>query len=251
MLSTKYKTIVNEILARWYQLTRRSRDWLAGECLICAQPVKTLEDICLACRNDIPLNQNCCVCCAEPLDTALVLSLTCKQCQEQPPAFDQVIAPLLYAPPIDALLLRFKSHTDRTAGSLLVDLLVEALQSKIQELEANALLAIPSQKDRQKKRGINPPAWLGQRLAWQSQLPFRPDWLKRCRNIPSQQELSRKNRWLNPQEAFIASREVEGKKLLLVDDVMTTGATCHWAALELKAKGAASVTVIAACRTPF
>ncbi|MDR9468715.1 double zinc ribbon domain-containing protein, partial [Marinospirillum sp.] len=182
MLSTKHKLKVNEILARWHQLTRLSRGWLAGECLICAQTVKTQEDICPACRKDLPLNQPCCTSCAEPLNITLELSLTCKQCQEQPPAFDQVLAPLLYAPPVDHLLLRFKNHADRTAGSLLVDLLVEALQTEAQILEADALLVIPAQKDRQQKRNINPPAWLGQRLAWQWQLPFQPGWLKRCRN---------------------------------------------------------------------
>lgn len=251
MLSTKQKIRVNEMLRQGYQLARRSRKWLAGECLICAQPVKTCEDICPACRKDLPLNQPCCAQCAEPLVAGAKHGLTCRQCQEQPPAFKQVLAPLLYAAPIDYLLLRFKNHADRTAGSLLVDLLVEALQQEIQALDADALLVIPGQKDRQRKRGINPPAWLGQRLAWQWQLPYRPEGLKRCRNIISQQELSRKKRWINPQGAFVASQEVKGKKLLLVDDVVTTGATCHWASVELKQQGAREVVIIAAARTPI
>ncbi|SFB79833.1 comF family protein [Marinospirillum celere] len=250
MLSTQQNLSVNQLLGPWHRWIRSLRTWLPGECLVCTQPVKTTQDLCTHCFSQLAYNRYCCTRCAEPL-LSQRKDLLCRSCQETPPAFDQVLAPYLYAPPLDALLLNFKKNAKRTAGSLLLDLLMAELKTHPALQQAEALVAIPGQKDRLRQRGIDPPAWLAQRLAWQLKQPFLTQGLKRCRNITSQQELSRKKRWLNPQGAFVASQEVKGKKLLLVDDVVTTGATCHWAARELKEKGAASVTVIAAARTPF
>ena len=250
MLSTKCKSQVNKLSGRWHCFSRSLRRWLPGECLICAQPVKTNWDLCPGCLKQLAYNRQACIRCAEPM-ASQPSDLLCRSCQETPPAFEQVLAPFLYAPPLDRLLLNFKTHGKRTAGSLLVDLLVAELRDHPRVHQADALVAIPGQKDRLRQRGIDPPSWLSQRLAWQLKRPFLTQGLKRCRNITSQQELSRKKRWLNPQGAFVANPRVDGMNILLIDDVMTTGATCHWAARELKEKGAASVTVIAACRTPF
>lgn len=250
MLSTKLKNMVNKVQKKAYRLSRLQRRVIAGECLVCKQPVKTAHDLCLDCYQQLVINSNACIQCAEPLPSNRANSL-CARCQKQPPAFDQVFAPFIYTPPLDALLLNFKKTAQRTAGSLIVDLLSQKLQSQSEIKNAELLVAIPGQKNRLRERGIDPPSWLAQRLAWQLDRPFLPQGLIRCRNLTSQQALSRKKRWLNPQGAFLASPQVAGQSILLIDDVVTTGATCHWAANELKEKGAASVIVIAAARTPF
>jgi len=249
MLSTKQKHLVNRLVAAGHRYCRSKRQALAGECLLCYRPVKTPWDLCTACWADLPFNTHCCSRCAEPLPSQ-ANPLICASCQEKPPAFDQVFAPFLYQPPLDRLLLSFKKHAQRTAGSLLVDLLLFELEKYELNENSPTLLAIPGQTSRIRQRGIDPPSWLAQRLSWQLGLAFEPQKLKRCKKTKSQQQLSRKKRWLNPQGAFYAS-DVEGRRLLLIDDVVTTGATCHWAARELKNKGAAEVTVIATCRTPF
>lgn len=250
MLSTNTKNLVNRnLIQHWYQLQRSWRAYLPGECLLCKQPVKEPWDLCSNCKTFLPRNDAACTRCAEPLASQQA-DLNCSRCQHQPPAFDQVIAPFLYSQPISGLLLKFKNHAQRVAGNLLLDLLLEELQQHNSE-EVSGLVAIPGQTKRVKQRGINPPSWLALRLAWQLQKPFYVQGLRRVEDRPSQQKLSRKKRWLNPQGAFAASPQVSGKQLLLIDDVVTTGATCHWAAKALKEQGATSVTVLAVCRTPF
>lgn len=252
MLSTYIRTQVNKLEQRLFLLHRKSRRLLPGECLICSQPVSHERDLCDACSSDLPHNTPCCDHCAEPLALQLprnhTTHLLCSRCGKQSPAFDRVIAPWRYAAPVDQLLWGFKYQQQRTAGYLLLDLLLQALQ--YETLDQDALLVIPGQKQRIRERGLHAPAWLARRLALATGLNYQPNWLQRQRDLPSQQELGRKARWLNPRDAFTASPEVAGKRLLLLDDVVTTGATVHWASEALKAQGARGVTVIAMARTP-
>lgn len=233
---------------RIYQLQRQARRWLPGECLICMAPVRLPEDICNACRVSLPANQRACQHCAEPLSDYAGTSPQgwCATCTLTPPAFDQVYAPWRYQPPLDRLLLRFKYHQDLCAGSLWLDLLQPALQQMQSPIDA--FLCIPSQQARIRQYGLSAPFWLAQRLAWINGLPFQPDWLQRRTSCPPQQTLNRKQRWRNPARTFQASGQVAGRHLLLIDDVMTTGATLHWAAHTLKQKGAARVDVLVAAR---
>lgn len=250
MLSTTMKAQVNRWRTRLFHWHRHSRALLPGECLICAEPVIHPQDLCTACRNELPVNACCCSHCAEPLSPGLTSvtdrPLRCAHCGSQPPAFDQVLAPWLYAPPLDRLLMRFKYQQDRTAGYLLLDLLMEALP----ENDHDALLVIPGQKERIRERGLHAPGWLASRLARHAGWAYRPEWLLRQKAITSQQALNRKARWLNPRGAFKASPAVAGKTLLLLDDVVTTGATVHWASQALKAAGALRVDVMCVARTP-
>ena len=250
MLSTTMKNQVNQWRSHLFHWHRRSRALLPGECLICAEPVTHRQDLCQACRHELPANRSCCSHCAEPLLPGLASGTTqplrCIRCGSQPPAFDRILAPWRYAPPLDQLLMRFKYQRDRTAGYLLLDLLLEVLP----ETGHDALLVIPGQKERIRERGLHAPGWLASRLALHAGWAYQPEWLLRQKAITSQQELGRKARWLNPRGAFRASPAVAGKTLLLLDDVVTTGATVHWASQALKVQGALRVDVICVARTP-
>lgn len=252
MLSTKVKRLVNRIRGQMFRLHRHSRLWLPGVCLVCAQPISSERDLCTACTTQLPQNHHCCSHCAEPLPDLLQEQSNpcrlCSRCRKNPPAFDAVLAPWLYATPVDQLLWRFKYQQQRTAGYLLLDLLGDTLQST--PLAMDALVVIPGQRERIRARGLHAPTWLAQRLALMTGLTFQPNWLQSTRSLTSQQELGRKARWLNPKGAFKATAEVEGKRLLLLDDVVTTGATAHWASVALKQQGAQEVVILAAARTP-
>lgn len=252
MLSTKAKALVNKIKQQAFRLHRHSRVWLPGECLVCAQPLSGERDLCSVCTAQLPQNNHCCRLCAEPLPNLLQEESShsglCSRCRKNPPAFDAVIAPWLYAAPVDQLLWRFKYQQQRTAGYLLLDLLHDAIHST--PLALDALVVIPGQRERIRARGLHAPTWLAQRLALLQGLAFQPSWLQSTRALTSQQELGRKARWLNPRGAFKAATAVEGKRLLLLDDVVTTGATAHWASVALKQQGAEEVVIIATARTP-
>lgn len=256
MKSTSTHKKVNLATSSWPQRLfnwhRLSRSLLPGTCLFCKQPLTCRQDLCPACRRLLPLNNWPCQACAEPLQPETQPPL-CRYCRQHQPAFDRVIAPWLYQPPYSQLIWQFKYSRRLVAGYLLLDLLNQSYQQLQQETALNytALLVIPEQKERTKLRGYHAPSWLAARLSLTSGLAWRPNWLRRIKNLPSQQGLSRKLRWLNPQGALRAAPEVAGGNLLLLDDVVTTGASSHWAAYELKRQGAKQVDILTCAKTPF
>jgi len=247
MRSTLLTNKVNNWHKKLFYWHRSSRLLLPGICLICLQPLAGKRDLCKACIQQLPSNTNCCQFCAEPLTTRLQPSI-CNSCHKAPAAFNQVLAPWLYLPPYSQLIWEFKYTKNLAAGYLLLDMLSDTLAKNNKNYDC--LVVIPGQKDRIKQRGYHAPTWLARRLALLSDLTFHKNGLKRIKDIPSQQGLGRKARWLNPRGTFEATTEVTDKNVLLLDDVITTGATTHWAAEELKKQGAVSVDVLATAKTP-
>ncbi len=239
-------------LGSWllYQQARRLRCILPGECLICAQPTRRGIDLCRTCQRQLPRNLLACSHCQEPLDRFSFQSIDghCSRCHLHPPAYDQAWAFWRYQPPLDQLLLRFKYQGDRNAGQLFIDLMLNGLKHTSQQTPVDALLCIPANPSRVRQRHLHAPTWLAKNLAACMNRPFLPQGLILTQCHPSQQGLSQQDRWKNPKGAFRASSTLANRHLLLVDDVMTTGATLHWAAHALKQVGVASVTVTAPLR---
>jgi ComF family protein len=89
----------------------------------------------------------------------------------------------------------------------------------------DALVPVPLHPRRQRRRGYNQSEWLAQGLRAEMNLPVRLDLARRLRNTRSQTGLSRDEREANVADAFVAEPAAAGLRLLLVDDVVTTGAT--------------------------
>jgi ComF family protein len=100
---------------------------------------------------------------------------------------------------------------------------------------------VPLHWKRRAWRGYNQSAEVAERLARRLKLPFHENLLRRTRPTPVQTNLSATKRRENVRNAFSPRRRLEGASVLLVDDVMTTGATCHYAAKALKEAGASKV----------
>lgn len=116
---------------------------------------------------------------------------------------------------------------------------------------AEVVIPIPLSKERMRERGYNPAAQLAQKLApHHHQLHA----LVRTRHTAAQSDLTRAQRLRNLRHAFelpmVQRRHIAGKKVLLIDDVMTTGTTCTVASRALLEAGAAHVAVLCMARTP-
>lgn len=122
-------------------------------------------------------------------------------------------------------------------------LVVTATQSawRAQYLAADGILPVPLHPERQRERGYNQSEELAHAFCQQMALPFQPQWLSRHRSTLSQVGLSATERLENVNDAFVADKEVRGKRIILVDDVYTTGATLRACAHALKAAGATEV----------
>jgi ComF family protein len=179
---------------------------------------------------------------------AYAIGLRCAACMARPRAFDRARAACLYDDASRDLILQFK-HADRTD---LVPLFTRWLGRAGADLlaEADAIAPVPLHAGRLFRRRYNQAAEIARPLARQSRLAYLPDALIRRRATESQAGKSGTGRRRNMAGAFEVPRPqtVAGKKLILIDDVLTTGATAEGCARALLKAGAKSVDLLVLAR---
>lgn len=172
--------------------------------------------------------------------------MQCGICLRSPPPFVAAIVALRYEAPVDGLVTRFKFHANLAAGALLAQLILASVNA----VEADVLVPVPLHRGRLGRRGYNQALELAKPLAASWRLPLAAAALSRVRDTAPQSELTAAQRRRNLRGAFVADAStVRGRRVLLVDDVITTGSTVREAARTLLAAGAAEVRVLAAART--
>ncbi len=128
------------------------------------------------------------------------------------------------------------------------ELFADALRTKVQN-QYDGISAVPLNAIRMRERGYNQSALIAEYFAGKSGVPFKPALIERIKNTPSQTKLNREQRIKNMQDAFICHQDLSGQRILLIDDVITTGSTLNACALVLKTAGAKQVD-IGALATP-
>ena len=237
-------------------LAVHARRWLdlllPPRCLGCGAAVAAQGGFCGACFAALRfITRPLCRICGYPLPRTPVADPLCGACLERPPAFARLRAALVYEDVARRMVLRFK-HGGRLEGvSTFAAWMMEAGEELLQDAEL--LVPVPLHRWRLLWRGFNQSALLARALARASGLAVIPDLLLRTRATPSQQGLSAAARRENvtPAAFRIARRwrgRIEGRRLLLVDDVFTTGATSEACATTLLRGGAAAVDVLALAR---
>ncbi len=220
-------------------------DALPAQCEIChAWPAQVLCETCI--RSHLRA-QNRCRTCALPLPPA---QQQCGACLRQPPPLDSCLAAVSYEFPWSNCITRFKYGSDPGWARTLARLLLDLPAAREAILDCDALIPMPLSSARLTERGFNQALELARYLApakTTSQL------LLRIRDTLPQSSLSREQRQKNVKGAFMVAPEsfgwVQQKKLLLVDDVMTSGASLFAAAAALRQAGAASVAGMVVART--
>jgi len=176
--------------------------------------------------------------------------LTCGACIADPPRFDRARAAMRYDDAARGLVLQFK-HADAThAAPGYAKWMARAGADLI--AGCDLIAPVPLHRWRLLWRRYNQSALLAQALGRASGKPVLPDLLIRRRATPSQGRLGRNQRFQNVAGAFalrpVHAGKLQGLRVLLVDDVMTTGATVAECAKVLKRAGAASVDVLTLAR---
>jgi ComF family protein len=175
----------------------------------------------------------------------------CAGCRARPPRFRQARAGATFdreqASPLIEVLARFKYGRDVTMAPVLSAFLVEHLPLS---LDADVVVPIPLHRERLRWRGFNQAVPLARAIAAARGRPVDPFALTRQRPTPPQVGLGAGDRRRNVRGAFaVRDRErVRGRTVLLVDDVMTTGATAHECAHVLRRAGARAVDVVVLAR---
>ena len=170
----------------------------------------------------------------------------CGACLKHPPAFDRTHAALAYAFPLDRMIPRLKYHGRLALAPVLGACLAEAAA---QASRPDRLIPMPLHPARIRERGFNHATEIAQTVASQLGLPLDLDSCRRTRDTPPQRGLKHDARRRNVRGAFVCSNDVEGQRIALVDDVMTTGTSLDELAATLKRAGAREVSCWVVART--
>jgi predicted amidophosphoribosyltransferase len=166
----------------------------------------------------------------------------CRECAGRRLAFASARAAVGYDPAVRALVAAWKEHGLRGLAPLAAELVADVVPPP----RTAVATFVPADRDRVLRRGHHPPERLARELGRRWELPVRP-LLARTRELAQQRGLSRADRRRNVAGAFRAT-ERPPARVLLVDDVYTSGATVNAAASALRAAGARSVDVVTLAR---
>ena len=216
-----------------------------SRCAVCgAWPAQPLCDGCIV-RFGQPRHR--CRTCALPLPEAVE---TCGACLRQPPPIDACHAAVPYAYPWSGLVARFKFSGEAGWAGAMAGLMARIPRMREELQQADLLLPVPLAPRRLAERGFNQALLLARALAREK---VETQLLLRLRETGSQAALDRQARSANLSDAFgvdpLRAGELRGRAVLLVDDVMTSGASLHAAAAAVRQAGAVRVSAVVLART--
>lgn len=219
-------------------------------CVLCGGSAAGM-DLCIDCLEDLPWLGNCCCFCALPLRTGK----RCTDCSvggSSGRLADAALAALLYDYPVDRLVAGLKfgrqPHFGRVLGELLTIRLRESGHEDGRSLP-DMVVPVPLHSRRLAQRGYNQAEVIARVVARELRLPVHPTAVLRVKATAAQTGLDRNHRMRNLEGAFRVSTHVAGKRIAVVDDVVTTGATARQVSSVLRDAGAAHVEIWAAART--
>ncbi len=229
--------------------------FLPTACSYCRSSVgdSSVPYFCRSCWSDFSLISGpLCPRCGKPFESPEALSHSpdheCLSCRRQPPRFDQSLSVGEFEGPLREAIHQFKYRPCRSLGAPLGAWMAEGVRMA---LRPDVVMPVPLHRKRLRQRGFNQSLLLAHGVSERSAILLSFDNLQRIRFTRPQVELSGEERMRNVSGAFALRHpaEVEGKQVLLIDDVYTTGATLSECAEVLKEAGASSVIALTLART--
>ena len=226
-----------------------------AQCIICKNIIENNDGICFECLKEIEfISEPRCAYCGFPFEIMYPNEKTkskyfvCPKCLEKKPKFDKSLSVVRYNDASKKIILPFK-HADRTNYAKIMGKMMASTLSPFKE-KFDIIMPVPLHLKRMVKRKYNQSALLANVIAKILKKPVVYNSLVRTKFKESQGHLSLKDRKLNVKEAFKIKNplKVKGKNVLLVDDVLTTGATLNECAKILKKAGAKKVIAITFAR---
>jgi ComF family protein len=218
-------------------------------CHFCGRSLTADGPFCDACRTAFVDDPSpVCPRCAFTVGPFAVIDGRCTHCREEAFSFNAAMRLGPYGGLLRDAVLRLKNHSGEGMAELFGELWADHAGATFRALGVDALVPVPLHWRRRWRRGYNQSEAIAHGLAARLGLPCRPSWLRRTRATPMQTSQTFAGRRENVRGAFAASRPLAGRTVLLVDDVMTTGATASEAARALRAAGAGRVVVAVLAR---
>jgi len=231
--------------SRMYQMGWKILDWFfPPTCAGCGRWGKRYCEDCLS-KTRLITNPICQICGDLLEDESRV---TCHRCQNHDVAYAAVRSWAQFAEPLQSAIHQLKYYHDIGLAGNLAKHLTELLTNI--GWSVDLITAIPLGQTRQKERGYNQAALLARPISWETGIKFEPRAVVRQKNTLKQTGLNSQERQTNMAGAFLAQRSVVfNKSILLVDDVITTGATMNACAQALRDSGARKVYGVTLARS--
>jgi ComF family protein len=243
-MTTALSNLAASLLNRCPQIVRYA---LPQSCLLCGA-LSGRDLVCGRCDVTLPrLGAAVCKVCALPIPTGSL----CGPCLASPPHYKTVTAVFAYAFPVDALI-----HALKYGGNLAVArFLGETLIGAIRHQSVDVIVPMPLSAERLRERGFNQSLEIARYVAAATRVSIAEDLVLRPRHAAAQASLPWNERERNVRGAFVCTDTLNGLRIAVIDDVMTTGATLKELARTLRRAGALEVNAWMVARalktTPF
>ena len=202
--------------------------------------------VCSACRAETEwIEPPFCERCGRPFEGAITNAFTCAHCQELEPHFSFARAAVSARGKIRDVIHRYKYQRALWFEPFLAELLIRAAVPQLVGKNWDMIVPVPLHPSKQREREFNQAERLAVRLSAATAIPTHKRLIQRVVATRTQTQLSRRERLVNVRRAFAMRRRqrLQGERIVLVDDVFTTGATTSACAGELRAAGAGEVCV--------
>ncbi len=189
-----------------------------------------------------------CARCGRPLFTppSQVENFLCRLCRQERYAFQLARSYAVYEDSLVRLIILLKHHGIEPLGAWCAQRLLELTQTYPDVTRVDAIVPVPLHPARLRERGFNQAEWIARPLARRLGIPLLPNLLARVKPRPEKLKLTRRERWEAVRGAYATTgrAQVDNLRVLLVDDVFTTGATLDACARVLLREGAARVMAL-------
>jgi len=207
--------------------------------------------LCRACREAIvPEAWSGCLRCGASVPAELPPRPSCGWCKAMRLAMDRTVVLGAYQEDLRELVLRLKRFSGESLATVLGQVLWHCRKGPLREFRPDVVVPVPMHWTRRLARGVNNPDIVAPELAQRLGVPVESGALRRIRNTLPQANLPPSKRFRNVRNAFRvrAGYDLRGARVLVVDDILTTGATASEAARVLKGAGVAMVAVAVLAR---
>ena len=236
-----YKSVVDNFSAGMANLLAPQRCHCCGDA--------TPRPVCAPCERSLPWNSRACPHCATPLAAGHegLSSNVCGNCLARAPPQDRSWTAFRYEAPVSRQIVDLKFHGNLMPSHVLGWLMAEKLAARAEPLP-DLLIPVPLHHRRLQRRGYNQALEIARELSRRLSIPLRTDIARRIKPTREQTKLAAADRRRNVRGVFAVSAAVAGRRIALLDDVITTGATVAELARSARKAGAAHIEVWAAAR---